>query len=494
VKILLLSMPDVAPVIMRESAFHMPNCGIASVGANIDEGHEVFIADLIRKRKQLARYLQKILLKIRPQVVGLSAMAWQYETCVALIRLIKRLLPEATIVIGGYHATLMYEEIASSAESGLIDYMVRGEGEECFRRLIQSLSGAGRVQDIPSLSYKDRNQFIHNPAGKLLDLARLKIPIRDNRRLTSGYHVMLSKVEVMETSRGCTRACSFCSMKHMYGKTFRTFPIQRVLEDIDDIYFKRRTRWIFVSDDNLVLNPERVIELCDAIIARKYRGLKFIIQADCVSMSRNEEMVRKMSLAGIRSIFLGIENVSRKNLVAAHKGDIVNASRQAVQLCHKYNIMVVAGLIFGFPDDNEEDIMENYRFLKSLDADSAYCQILTPYPKTLMRRELLEQGLVTNPEDYKWYNGIWANVKTKHLDTDQLQYLVWLHRQKILGWWEPSAQSKSQGHLWIPIWTYAVKPLLKLIFRDNLTDKGWKERYRKEMKHQAGVNIFKDIG
>ena len=40
-KILLMSMPDVAPVIMHESAFHMPNLGIASIGANIDPGHEV---------------------------------------------------------------------------------------------------------------------------------------------------------------------------------------------------------------------------------------------------------------------------------------------------------------------------------------------------------------------------------------------------------------------------------------------------------------------
>jgi radical SAM superfamily enzyme YgiQ (UPF0313 family) len=492
-KIILMSMPDVAPVIMHESAFHMPNCGIASVGANIDHGHEVYTVDLIRKRRRLTNYLRKILLKIHPGVVGLSAMAWQYETCVKLIRLIRYILPEVKIVIGGYHATLMHEEIAASPEAGLIDFMVRGEGEESFRRLVNALEGKDRFEDIPSLSYKDRGQFIHNPRGELLDLSRLKIPIRDKRRLTSGYHVMVSKVEVMETSRGCTRTCSFCSMKHMYGQTFRTFPIERVLADIDDIYYSRRTRLIFVADDNLVLDPERVITICDAIIVRNYKGLNLIVQADCVSLSRNEEMVRKMSLAGMKSIFLGIENVSKKNLAAAHKGDIVDASRKAVHLCHRYGIMVVAGLIFGFPDDDEADIIENYHFLKSLDADSAYCQILTPYPKTVMRRQLLDQGLVTNPYDYKWYNGIWANVKTRHLDAEQLQYLVWLHRQKIIGWWEPSERAKDQGPLWTPIWTYAFRPLLKFILGRRLAKIGWEGRYRLEMKRQAGVNAFKDL-
>ncbi len=486
-------MPDIAPVIMHAAAFHMPNCGIASIGANIDEGHAVYIIDLVRKRSRLRRYLAKTLLKIRPDVVGLSAMAWQYETCLKLARLIKHLLPEVKIVIGGYHATLMYEEIAASPEALLIDFMVRGEGEEACRRLVNALEGQDRFEDIPSLSYKINGQFIHNPRGELLDLSKLKIPIRDSRRLTSGYHIMISKAEVIETSRGCTRACSFCSIKHMYGQSFRTYPIERVLADIDDIYYNHRTRLIFVSDDNLVLDPERVIQVCDAIIARNYKGLNLIVQADCISMSRNEEMVRKMALAGIKSIFLGIENVSRKNLAAVHKGDIVDASRKAVQMCHKYGIMVVGGLIFGFPDDEEKDIVENYNFFKAIDADTAYCQILTPYPKTVIRQQLLNQGLVTNPHDYKWYNGIWANVRTRHLDEKQLQYLVWFHRQQILGWWEPSMRAREQGRLWVAIWRYVFRPLMKFVFGQKLKKSGWEGLYREDMKNQAAVNVFKDL-
>ncbi len=492
-KIVLMSMPDVAPVIMHEAAFHMPNCGIASVGANIGEGHRVYIIDLIRKRRSLRRYLTGILSKLRPDLVGLSAMAWQYDTCVLLIRLIKHLLPDAKIVIGGYHATLMHEEIAASAEADLIDFMIRGEGEEAFRHLVNALENGGRFEDIPSLSYKNGRQFVHNPRGELLDLSGLKIPIRDKRRLTSGYHVMLSRVEVMETSRGCTRACSFCSMKHMYGQTFRPYPLERILADIDDIYYKRRARLIFVADDNMVLDPERVIRICDAIIAGNYKGLKLIVQADCISMSRNEEMVRRMSLAGMKSVFLGIENVSGRNLKAACKGDIVDASRKAVQLCHQYGIMVVAGLIFGFPDDGEAEIVENYKFLKSLAADTAYCQILTPYPKTAMRQHLLEKGLVTNLHDYRFYNGMWANVKTQRLEEKRLQYLVWLHREQIMGWWEPSERARREGRMWVPIWTWAFRPLLKGILAWRQRKLGWEGRYESLMKSMARLNRFKDL-
>ena len=492
-KIILMSMPDVAPVMMHETAFHMPNCGIASVGANIDDGHEVFIIDLIRKRRRLRKYLTKILQKIRPDLVGLSAMAWQYDTCIKLIKLIKYLLPEVKIVIGGYHATLMNEEIAESPEAEWIDFMIRGEGEEACRRLINALEGKDRLEDIASLSYKRNRHFVHNPRGELLDLSRLRLPIRDKRRLTWGYHIMNSKIEVMETSRGCTRACTYCSIRHMYGKSFRTFPIERVLTDLDDIYYNRKTRWVFIADDNLVLDPQRVIQICDAIIARNYKKFNIVIQADCISMAKNEEMVRKMSLAGIKSVFLGIENVSKKNLATAHKGDIVDASRKAVEICHKYGIMVMGGLIFGFPDDDEQAIIKNYSFLKSTGADTAYCQILTPYPRTEMRRHLLDQGLVTNIDDYKWYNGLWANVKTKYLESDRLQYLFWYHKQTVLGWWEPSERIRSQGRFWTSIWIYAFRPMLKFFIGRSLKKYGWEGRYQRAMKRLAGVNDFQDI-
>ena len=492
-RIVLLSMPDVAPVIMHESAFHMPSLGIASIGANLDDRHEVYLIDLIRKRRHTRRYLTRTLLKIKPQVVGFSTMTWQYATCLKLIRLIRSLLPDVKIVLGGYHATLMYQEIADGPEAAQIDFMIRGEGEVAFHSLVSALEGDGRFEKINALSYKKNGTFIHNPSGDLLDLSRLKLPIRDGRRLTRGYHIMNHHCEVMETSRGCTRNCNFCSIRHMYGRAFRPFPIERILADIDDIYYRRKVRWIFVSDDNMVMDPDRVIALCDAIIARRYRKLYFVVQADCVTMAQNETMVRKMAQAGFRSIFLGIENASPKNLRTAHKGNILEHSRKAVALCHQYGIMVVGGMIFGFPDDSEAEIIANYQFLKSTGADTAYCQILTPYPKTGIRQELMDEGLVTNPLDYTRYNGMWANVRTHHLSAERLHYLYWYHRLKVMGWWEPSDRIRQQGKLWTTIWLYVFRPIMKIVVARSLKKYGWEGRYQREIARLAKINRFQDL-
>ena len=494
-KVLLVSMPDVVPILVHEAAVHIPNLGIASIGGNIDSEHDVFLVDLIRKRRSVKKYLTKVIEKIKPDLIGLSAMAWQYDTCIKIAHLIKELRPKVKVVIGGYHATLMAEEIAESSESQWIDFIVKGEGEEVCRRLVNALSGKDDLANIPSLSYRDgdNGKFVHNERAENLDLGTIKRPIRDKRRLTWGYHLMNSSIETLETSRGCTRSCNFCSMKNMYGRTFRMYSIDRVLADIDDIYHNRKVRSIFVTDDNMVLNPSRVMELCDAIIAKGYKKLKLFVQADCITMSTREDMVAKMAAAGFCSVFLGIENGSKKNLSAAGKGDIVAASKVAIENCHKHGMMVIGGLIFGFPEDDEKSIAENYEFFKEIGADAAYCQIITPYPKTEMRNQLLSQDLITNKTDLKKYNGLWANVRTNFLDSDALQYHFWYQRQIVLGWWKPPNAVKKQGKLWIWIWLFVFKPFLKLRYRRMMKKYGWKGRYRQEIERLERMNTFNDL-
>jgi len=486
-------MPDATSLFIHQDAVHLPNLGIASIAANIDAGHDVFIIDLIRKRNVIRKYLTRTLLKIKPDLVGLSAMSYQFDTCVKIIRLIKSLLPDVKIVIGGYHATLMYEQIAHSPESEMIDFMVIGEGEETFRRLVNALVHKDHLTEIPSLGYKQNGIFQFNPPGELVDLEKIKLPIRDKRRLTGGYHFMFSKMEALETSRGCTRSCNFCSMRNMYGRTYRTFPIERVLADLDYIYYKKKTRTVFIVDDNLVLDTERVKRLCDAIIQRGYKNFFLSVQADCVTISKNEDMVAKMAQAGFKTIFLGMENASAKNLEILKKGNIINATQKAVALCHKYGMLVIGGVIFGLPDDDEQAILENYQYVKKLQVEGPYCQILTPYPKTPIRNYLIEEGLVTNYDNYKWYDGSWANVKTRKLSSDQLQWFYWLYRQKVFGWWEPNPVQRKSWKLWTSFWIYAIRPVMQYFYERRLRKIGWEGLYKETIEELKKINRFDDL-
>jgi len=86
-------------------------------------------------------------------------------------------------------------------------------------------------------------------------------------------------------------------------------------------------------------------------------------------------------------------------------------------------------MIVGNPDDTEETIRENYEGFRDLDVDLNADLILTPYPKTQLREELMAEGLVTNPDNFSQYNGFWANVRTRHMSADELQFARWKYRE-----------------------------------------------------------------
>ena len=155
--------------------------------------------------------------------------------------------------------------------------------------------------------------------------------------------------------------------------------------------------------------------------------------------------------------------------------------------------MVVGGLIVGFPDDDENAIIRNYEFFNTLGVDAAYCQILTPYPKTGLRNDLIEAGLISNIDDYKRYNGLWANVRTKHLSAEELQYLFWYHKQRILGWWRPTDLARRDGRGWSAIWEHLLQPALKYRIDRMIRKHGWEGRYQRELMRMRRMNRFEDL-
>ena len=110
----------------------MPNLAIASIAGNIQSHHEVALADLVLKRNTLQPSIKTTIEDYQPDVAGLSAMTFQFDTARKIAAFIKSLHGGIKIAIGGYHATLMYEEIASSNEGDPFDYIIRGEGEKYF--------------------------------------------------------------------------------------------------------------------------------------------------------------------------------------------------------------------------------------------------------------------------------------------------------------------------------------------------------------------------
>ncbi|MCF6149747.1 MAG: B12-binding domain-containing radical SAM protein [Candidatus Kuenenia sp.] len=484
--ILLLSMPDCAPH-FNAIRWKPPNLAISSIAGNI-EGHNVYVADLILRRNSIVETIKELIAQYRPDVVGLSAMSMQFATARKIASLIKGIDKNVKTVLGGYHATLMYNELCQGDDSAPFDFLVRGEGDLCFNELIGAINGTKSIESIAGVSFRSNGTFIHNPQRPLEDLDKIKIPDR-SKRIWKGYRYYGFTLDIIESSRGCVMPCNFCSMDKMYGKTFRRFSTERILADIANAK-QYGANFIIFSDDNFALDIKRFESLCDAIADAGHNDIRYIIQASSAGIASSETLARKMAKAGFRIVFLGIENASEENLKLMKKGNIIEKTKLAVQRLHEQNIMIVGGMIIGNPNDKEEDIARNYEFFVDLQIDFFADQILTPYPKTGMREELLKADLVTNKYDYSRYNCFWANVKTNYIGSEDLQFLRWKYNKKYANYICTTPAFIKNYPLAYYYRQYFRRPFMRLKNRLFQNKRSERELYNEDMAKAEAMNKF----
>ena len=145
--------------------------------------------------------------------------------------------------------------------------------------------------------------------------------------MLDGYTLLGRQVDVVETSRGCTFDCSFCSIIEMRGRNFHPYPIERVLADIADAR-AHGARAIFLVDDNITLDIQRFEALCHAIIDSGFNDIDYIVQAMTAPLAQHgATLAPLMRRAGFRYVFLGIENILDDDL-AFLKARAKNARRE----------------------------------------------------------------------------------------------------------------------------------------------------------------------
>jgi radical SAM superfamily enzyme YgiQ (UPF0313 family) len=424
-RILLLAMPDTASSL--DAVMKFPNLGLCSIAAQVPE-HDVRILDLVLRPRRVRQQVLAEVWAFRPDVIGYSAMSFQYATARALAAAVRAAVPGITQVLGGYHATVLADAVGER-DGDLFDFVVRGEGELAFRQLIDGLAGTRfDPSRVPGLSWRSRDGYHHNPDGELLALDSLPLPRREARALDGAFYFDRS-FDVAETSRGCPLPCTFCSIRRMYGRTFRRFPVPRVLADLHALD-RSGVRGVFFVDDNITIDVPRFKELCDAITAAGLSHLRYIVQASVHGIAKDPTLAPAMARAGFDTVFMGIENGEDANVaaldIAPKRGKHEDETPRAVRLLRDHGIKAVGGFIVGNPDDDRDAIARTFRYARNLGLDFPIVQCLTPYPRTEMRAQLLAEGLVTNPDDLTRYNGYIANVRTRHLSSEAIaRAMVW---------------------------------------------------------------------
>jgi radical SAM superfamily enzyme YgiQ (UPF0313 family) len=382
------------PPVVEDSTGIYPPLGLLYVAAYAETvpGCEVRVLDCQAEQVDHAR-LPGYLATWQPDVVGIQAMTFTLIDATLVARAVRQARPDATIVMGGPHPTLFPFE---TLEIPAVDAVVVGEGEFTFARLLEHILKTGTAgpvdgvltrqtpdRESPPLNYIQDLDALRWPARNLIDLTRYSSPMARHGRVTT-----------MMSSRGCPFDCVFCDRPQM-GKRFRKRSALSVFEEMAHCVRNLGIEEIIFYDDTFTVDRQRVLDLCDRIIAERL-PVTWDIRARVDTMT--PDMIIRLRQAGCRRIHYGVETGCQRIQATIGKRLDLSRVREVFGATRAAGIETLGYFMIGLPTETRADLDETLRLLVELPMDYAHIGILTPYPGTAIYRDALKRGIY--PDDY----------------------------------------------------------------------------------------------
>lgn len=351
--------------------------------------------------------IKKIVLEKKPILIGLSCMySRHFQDIVNLATFIKKINPKIKIVTGGNHASSFAKWIAGM---GIFDYVVVGEGEETLLELSQHLIDKKQdVSEIKGLVYKKGKKIIENQRRLLIwDLN--KLPPLDYSLVDVKKYAALSKesVYLMRTpvlgimsSRGCPGDCVFCTVRAVWGKTWRGKNAVVTVDEIELLHKTYGINEISFLDDSAAVNKKRWGEICDEIIRRKL-DIKWTTPNGIAHWTLDKRLIKKMKKAGCYRITFGIESGNQDIRKYIHKTHSLTQAVNLIRYANKIGMWTICTHILGFPYETKEQIMDTINFAKHSGTDFAAFFTLNPQPTSLVYEDFKKEGLLNFDDIFK---------------------------------------------------------------------------------------------
>ncbi|HDO22548.1 MAG TPA: radical SAM protein [Nitrospirae bacterium] len=394
----------------RKVGFILPPMGLGYIAAVLRaHGHRAEIVDfnIAKETPDYSLY----------DIVGISCDTSRYNAGVRIAEAVRA--AGKTVVMGGPHVTFNDGE---ALETGLCDYVVRGEGEYTFLALVNALQSKGHISDVKGLSFPDGESVIRTPDAEPPDIRMLPLPARDlmdigaYSRLEMGGRKMTSIV----TSRGCPYNCSFCSSSEFSGLKWRFLEPAVIVDEVEDIVDHYGFDGIAFLDDNFTLKPERVMEICDRITDRKI-DIYWWCFSRADTILKNEDMVRSMARAGAKYIFMGFESRSAAILDHYKKRITPDMAKEAVGLLKAYGISTHASFIIGDIHETEDMVMDTIKYAKEIEPEAVQFSILTPYPGTRLFDEVRDRIFT---HDWDLYDCLHPVIRLDYMNNEKVKKLL----------------------------------------------------------------------
>lgn len=364
------------------------NLGILKVASVLETaGYPVEMLDLSgidNYQEALKDYVQSS----RSQIYGVTSTTPQMPAAVKIIKNIRQENPNARIILGGPHVTLVHsafkkenlENISGRATKAmeqilsLVDVAVVGDGEEAiFEALSENPPSIVDANDRTSRLFlsNQKLEILPYPARHLVDMKSYHYQI-EGHRATS-----------LIAQLGCPFECGFCGGRQSpMLRVIRTRSSENIVQEIRHLYTTYGYTGFMFYDDELNVNP-KMVELMDQITAlQKELGTEFRLRGFVKAELFNEMQAEAMARAGFRWLLTGFESGSPRILTNINKKADREQNTCAVQIAKKHGLKVKALMSVGHPGESKETILETHDWLLEVHPDDFDVTIITTYPGT----------------------------------------------------------------------------------------------------------------
>ena len=374
---------------VAERASPEPPLGILSLAAALKARRvatEVIDLNLLwarsgRSPRRLFRNTTAAVRRSQPRILGMSTICSTYPLTLRLARTLKREFPHTPLVIGGPQASAV--DVATLAAFPFIDFVLRGEAEETFPRLVECLLRGDSPRGQPGLTFRDGPGVRRNPdAPAIPNLDVLPLPALDRYG-----DVPRRRSLPLEIGRGCPFSCRFCSTSRFFSRHYRLKSTDLVIRQMNFLSRRYGIRVFDLIHDMFTVDRRRVAEFCRELRSRRARyRWSCSARTDCV----DDELLGMMRDAGCEGIFFGIETGSPRIQRVIGKGLDLDRARAVLRESDRLGIDTTPSLIIGYPEETTDDLRGTLSFFRAavqLDRTDPQIHVLSPQATTSLESE-----------------------------------------------------------------------------------------------------------
>jgi anaerobic magnesium-protoporphyrin IX monomethyl ester cyclase len=357
--------------------------------------------------------LAKIFIQSGVKIFGIGALYPMSSEVKRLCNLIRALIPDAKIILGGSLPTPIPEFILNEMDA---DIATIGECEMTIPPLMNAIVGKGDLKDVTGIAYRKDGKFFDN-GPPTLPLSANKVEVG-----WPAYHLyeiekyitcpkffpfdQNDRILPIVSGRGCPYSCDFC----FRVSAFRSRPFDDLLDEMEFLQKKYNLDGFYIVDDLLMLSKEKITTFCKGIIER---GLKFKYNCTGRVNTVTPEIIKLLKESGCISIYYGLESGNEEILQTMSKKTNLEQIYNAIKLTREVGIYCEYAVMFGQPGENKKTLQDSVDLIKNISYGTYRSNKIfgcVPFPGSGLYDWCKEKGLIKSDKEFydKFINQYWS--------------------------------------------------------------------------------------